>query len=440
MRHTVAGLLVGLMLPSLTLLHAGAQSGAPQRAAPAEEGARGRQVNRLRLETMPRTPDGRPDLRGFWNAPPLFNSNILEEHPAGFGIDAGRSVVIDPPDGKIPYQPWALAVRDENRKGENAYLDNEGRCYFSGVPRIMLFSFEVQYAANEILLISDYVHTTRIIDMDRRMHIPSAIRLWMGDSIGSWEGDTLVVDTSNFNGKFWFALGGDFATDALHIVERFELSDPGTLQWQATISDPKTFTRPWTWRWNQPYTRGTVEEMGDEACHEGNGGLVHQKNTYDRYRAEIAAGGAARPGRPAVVPAGPGRLTGRWIVSESFDEDGRRNRRPPFHSEIVMNHTSDRIEFQGSTSRQEPIYAAYRLDGSETRVEAPPGITETGRVSVEGEKIVITTRRAFSSPAGDIVAEIREAYSVSGDTLTLERTQVVDGESTSAKAVYRKAR
>src|SRR3990170_4823813 len=113
--------------------HAAAQAGPPAPVAPGETGPRS--TPRLVLSgPVPRTPDGKPDLRGFWNAPPLFSSNILEEHLAGFGIQAGKSVVIDPPDGTIPYQPWALARRNENRREENAYLDNEGRCILSGMP------------------------------------------------------------------------------------------------------------------------------------------------------------------------------------------------------------------------------------------------------------------------------------------------------------------
>lgn len=266
-------------------------AGQQQFEAPAasEQGARGTETRTVVLTTMPRTADGKPDLRGHWNAPPLFNSNIFEEHAAGFGIQAGRTVVVDPPDGKIPYQPWALAQRDENRKAESAYLDNEGRCFLSGMPRIMLFSYDVIYAGNDIVLFFDYVHTTRIIHMDRRAHIPAGIRLWLGDSFGSWEGETLVVDSANFNGKFWFALGGDFATDALHITERFTMSDPNTLQWRATLTDPKAYARSWTMQWNRPYVRGRVEEDLDEDCHEGNVDLLHLKNTYDAAR-------KARPG------------------------------------------------------------------------------------------------------------------------------------------------
>jgi hypothetical protein len=284
MNKQICGFAIMAGVFSLALVEVAGQRQQFEPAPAGEQGPRGIVTKPVVLTTMPRTADGKPDLRGRWNAPPLFNSNILEEHAAGFGIQAGRSVVVDPPDGTIPYQPWALAQRNENRKGENAYLDNEGRCILSGMPRIMLFSYVVTYASNDIVLFFDYVHTTRIIHMDRRTHIPAGMRLWLGDSFGYWEGDTLVVDSANFNGKFWFALGGDFATEALHIAERFTMSDPNTIQWRATLTDPKVYTRPWTMQWNRPYVRGQVDEDLDEACHEGNVDLVHLKNNYDAAR------------------------------------------------------------------------------------------------------------------------------------------------------------
>jgi hypothetical protein len=127
----------------------------------------------------PRTADGKPDLRGHWIAPPLRNSNILEEHAGGFGIQAGKSVVLDPPDGKIPYQPWALAERDRRRRPENSYEDNEGKCILSGMPRIMLFSFRILYFPDTVLFLSDYIAANRIIRM-RGPHIADGIRLYMG--------------------------------------------------------------------------------------------------------------------------------------------------------------------------------------------------------------------------------------------------------------------
>jgi hypothetical protein len=253
----------------------------PQQETGTGRGGRGRAP----AAPIPRTPDGKPDLRGHWNAPPLFNSNILEEHSGGFGIQAGKSVIIDPPDGKIPYQPSALAQRDENRKPENAYLDNEGRCYQAGVPRIMLFSFQIVYKPDAIWLFSDYVHHTRIFSLTRHEHLPAAFRLWMGDPLGHWEGDTLVVDSTNFNGKSWMALGGDFMTENGHIVERFTLTDANTLKWTATITDPAAYTRPWTMTTGGPFVRGHEDESLEDTCHEGNADLVHLKNNYDAAHA-----------------------------------------------------------------------------------------------------------------------------------------------------------
>ena len=245
-------------------------------------------VDRLRAAAgpAPRTPDGKPDLRGHWIAPPLRNSNILEEHAGGFGIQAGKSVVLDPQDGKIPYQPWALAERDRRRRPENNYEDNEGKCILSGMPRIMLFSFKIQYFPDAVLFLSDYIGASRIIRM-RGPHVADGIRLYMGDPVGRWEGDALVVDSRNFNGKAWFALGGDFASDAMQMVERFTMPDANTIAWQATITDPKVFTRPWTMQMG-PYARDEAgnqdEEEIEDSCHEGNADLDNLKNVYDRAR------------------------------------------------------------------------------------------------------------------------------------------------------------
>jgi hypothetical protein len=230
---------------------------------------------------VPRTKDGKPDMRGHWATALFTASNILEDHGGGFGLFAGKSVIIDPPDGKIPYQPWALAQRDKNRRPENAYLDNEGRCILAGVPRIMLFAFEIAYAPDTVALFYDYVHHTRIIPTDGRPHLPKGIELYMGNPVGRWEGDTLVVDSTNFNGKVWFALGGDFMTSAGHIVERFKMTDSNTLTYTATIDDPKAFTRPWTMTTAAPFEKEPAFELIEDSCHEGNADLVHMKHLYD---------------------------------------------------------------------------------------------------------------------------------------------------------------
>jgi hypothetical protein len=412
------------------------QTGAPSAVSDTADGPAANP--RLVLKgPVPRTPDGKPDLRGHWNAPPLYNSNILEAHPAGFGIQAGRSVVVDPPDGIIPYQPWALAQRDENRKGENAYLDNEGRCYPSGVPRIMLFSFQIEYAANSIFLFFEYVHGTRTIHMDRRTHLPAAFTSYFGDSVGYWDGDTLVVETKNLNGKFWLGLGGDFFSDAATVVERFSMPDPNTLAWEATITDPKVFTRPWTWRWNRPYLRGSWGEISENHCHEGNSMLAHLKNTYEATRAgSLPATSAAAESRP--MPAGQGAFSARWVYDQQAS--GRNEGSTVLPSELQLAQTANELHFRGSTSRQYLTEAVYKLDGSEVSVTVGPGVKETGRARMEGGNLIITSRRSFDSPAGEVVAELNDVYSVKGDVLTVQRQQTVDGETTAAKAIYNRAR
>ena len=438
MRHLMSCLLLALTMAWVAPAHPAGQAGVPQPVSATAAGPFG--TPRLVLTgPVPRTADGRPDLRGHWNSPPLTNSNILEEHPAGFGIQAGRSVVVDPPGGIIPYQPWALAQRNENRKSESAYLDNEGRCFPSGVPRIMLFSFQIEYAANDILLLFEYVHATRTIHMDRRTHLPAWYRSFFGDSIGRWDGDTLVVETANLNGKYWLGLGGDFLSDAATVVERFSMPDPNTLAWEATITDPKVFTRPWTWRWNRPYVRGTWTEIPENHCHEGNSDLAILKNTYDASRAAAASGTAVAAAPRREMPAGQGPFSGRWIYD--VQASGQQEGGTALPSELQLARTADELHLLGLTERQDPTEAVYKLDGSEVRVTVGPGITATGRARVESDTIVVTSRRTFTLPFGDeVVVDLSDVYTVTGDVLTVQRRQTAGGGTSTAKGVYNRVR
>jgi hypothetical protein len=231
--------------------------------------------NRPRKAGSPikRTRDGKPDLRGHWT-PTTGATYFIEEHDAGFGIRAGKSLIVDPPDGKIPYQPWAAKERDRRSLAENSYEDPEGKCIMSGIPRIMNFAFELDYVPGALLFNSDYVHHYRYIPLDGRPHLPNKIRLYMGDPVGHWEGDTLVVDTTNFSGKTWIELGGDFNSGEEHITERFETVDGDTLNWRARIDDPKVYTRPMTVVYG-PFYRDDVQEDIEDSCHEGNTEIAH---------------------------------------------------------------------------------------------------------------------------------------------------------------------
>ena len=239
-------------------------------------------VRRTPSGPIPRTSDGKADLNGAWDAPLLYASYVIEEHAGGFGLTAGRSLITDPSDGIIPYQPWALAERDRRRLTENAYEDPEGNCMLSGVPRILLFDFSLYQHPDSIMLLFAYNNTNRIIPLDGRPHISDKIRLDMGDPRGRWEGDMLVVDTTNFSNQVWFGLGGDFFSENAQLVERFLLQDADTLAYEATITDPTVFTRPWTIRYG-PFTRGeeSDQEHVENSCHEGNVDLARLKTLHD---------------------------------------------------------------------------------------------------------------------------------------------------------------
>ena len=239
---------------------------------------------------IPRRPDGKPDMTGRWNgsAGQIAHTNILEEHAGGFGINAGKSLIIDPANGIIPYQPWALVERDRRRDDANGYEDPVGHCEFYDIGRLHPFAWEIQYADNaeKQILINANQNISRVIHMNRRNHLPEGVRLWLGDAVGRWEGDTLVVETTNFNDKTRMGIGGDFHGPDAVIVERYTMLDANTLDWKMTTTNPKVFTRPWTMTSGKAVTRvPLVTDFDDEdTCHEGNVDLVHLKNTYDQAR------------------------------------------------------------------------------------------------------------------------------------------------------------
>jgi hypothetical protein len=208
---------------------------------------------------------------------------ILEDHPGGFGITGGKSLIIDPPDGIIPYQAWALAERNRRREDANGYEDPVGHCEFYDIGRVHSFAMEIMFSGDTVIINANQ-HITRVIDTKRTRHLPDGIRLWLGDPIGHWEGDTLVVDSTNFNGKTRMAIGGDFYSADAHIVERFTMVDANTLKWTLTVNDPKVFTRPWTMTSAAPMGRVRPQANFDveDTCHEGNVDLAHLKNTYEQ--------------------------------------------------------------------------------------------------------------------------------------------------------------
>jgi hypothetical protein len=226
---------------------------------------------------VPRLPDGKPDLQGFYAT--RFNAAIFEvqDHPvARIGIAAGKGAIVDPADGKIPYTPAAAAKAKD--LGENHMFEEpEAHCFESGVPHsaYQQFGFQIAQAPGYLLIMFEYAHSIRIIPTDGRAHIAPGVKMFMGDSVGHWEGDTLVVDTTNQNGKTWFDMAGNFTTEALHVVERITPVDTNTVNYEATIEDPTIYTRPWKIAGSWGRRLDPVYEQMEFACIEGNQDLVH---------------------------------------------------------------------------------------------------------------------------------------------------------------------
>ena len=193
--------------------------------------------------TPPRTIDGQPDLQGIWQ---VLNTAAwdIQDHPGRLGVPAGRGVV---EGNEIPYQSWALSKKQENSDNRRT-ADPEAKCYMPGVPRItyMPYPFQILQFPDRVLILYEYVHVTRTIYMDGSPHPEGHIDFWMGDSRGSWEDDTLVVDLIHFNDQTWFDRAGNHHSEALHVVERYTRSGPDHMTYDVTIEDPTVFTRPWT--------------------------------------------------------------------------------------------------------------------------------------------------------------------------------------------------
>jgi hypothetical protein len=274
--------------------------------------------------TAPRTPDGHPDLQGIWDfrsatplerparfagrefmtadevveyerlalaredgRPPDDGRTEQSVHPAWW-LDYGKKVVktartsliVDPADGKMPPLSAEGKARAEARRSaarahgpadsyENRSLQE--RCITRGLPEVLLpgpynNNLQIVQTPDYVVLFTEMIHDARVVPMDGRPHSPPNVRQWMGDPRGRWEGETLVVDTTNFTDKTTFRGSGA----NLHLVERFTRVDAETIEYRFTLEDPTTWTRPWTVAYPIVKTEGPIYEF---ACHEANYGL-----------------------------------------------------------------------------------------------------------------------------------------------------------------------
>jgi hypothetical protein len=275
--------------------------------------------------TLSRTPDGQPDLQGVWTNPTitpferprnLAGKAVLSEAEAAqleeraaesrvdraptggdvgsynqFWFDSGSkvvatrqtSLVVDPADGRVPVKPSAEAKRDfdlAHNSDSYEYMSPWDRCVTRGIPAAMFpagynNAYQIVQTPGYVVILSEMIHNARIIPIDGRPHVAANIKQWDGDSRGRWEGDTLVVETTNYNGKGWIstsAAGGRIKgipeSQALRIVERFRRTDADTIAYQVTIDDPEEYSKPWTV--SIPLIGDADYHIFEYACHEGN--------------------------------------------------------------------------------------------------------------------------------------------------------------------------
>jgi hypothetical protein len=228
--------------------------------------------------TFPRMPDGKPDLTGVWQGGSTQRGN-WDDANAGTGVGgSGRNPSApvapssnDRPAGRegAPYQPWAAqkVLEAFNRRGID---DPTAKCLPAGIPRtIMLGLFPQQFVQTptQIVMMYEYMNVFRVIPLNAK-HPDDLLPSYLGNPIGRWEGDTLVVDTIGFNDKTWLAGAGTFHSDALHTVERFTRVDKDQINYDITMEDPNVFTKPWTLHSTLMLREGTrLEEF---VCAENN--------------------------------------------------------------------------------------------------------------------------------------------------------------------------
>jgi hypothetical protein len=295
----------------------------------------------------PRTPDGQPDIEGIWTngtstpferAAALANKAFLTEDeaaalerqnaeqraaaqrvrkPGEVGNDneafmetysllptRQASLVVDPPDGRVPLLPSAERARDFNLASTDNYesLSPWDRCVTRGptglFPAAYNNGFQIVQTRGYVVIAQEMIHEARVIPIDGRPHLPPTVKLWTGDSRGRWEGTTLVVETTHFHNKGWIAtnagagrIRGVPHSEALRLVERFRRSDADTLQYDVTVHDSNVYAKPWTF--SIPLTRDDGYRMFEYACHEAN------------LATELTLRGARTLEKEAAAAAGP---------------------------------------------------------------------------------------------------------------------------------------
>lgn len=226
---------------------------------------------------VPRTPEGRPDFSGFWSFNLPNGAADIETGVGPTGRGGGR-VIVDPVDGRVPYTPKARA-KAEDLATKGMIQEPSLHCYPGGVPHQTWMQFGAQYLQSKdyLLMTWEMNHDRRIVPLDGRPHqLPEAVRLFQGESVGHWEGDTLVVRTTNQGNKNWFDSAGHYQPGDAEVVERFTLADANTIRYESTTTSTE-FTQPMkvVGTISRAETGNPGYEQMEWGCIEGNRDLEH---------------------------------------------------------------------------------------------------------------------------------------------------------------------
>jgi hypothetical protein len=249
-----------------------ARPASPAASRPAPQAARA-------ASAIPRAANGKPNLQGIWRVRNAAAQD-LQDHAARQGMRPGLGVV---DGGEIPYLPAAAEQKNKNYLARET-ADPLTKCYLPGVPRIMYldYPFHIFQTPTQIAMTFEWSHVFRVVPVNgSKPH--EGIEFWMGDSRGRWDGDTLVVDVTNFNDKTWFDHAGNFHSEALRLVERYTLLDADTLRYQVTVTDPKVFSRPWTMTmsmYRQKEMARVLEYHCQAEVEEANGAFERDPRTW----------------------------------------------------------------------------------------------------------------------------------------------------------------
>ena len=228
--------------------------------------------------SVPRMPNGKPDLTGVWQGGSTQRGGWEEANTGtgvgGSGRDAAAPVVLssnDRPAGRegAPYQPWAAqkVLEAFNRRGID---DPTAKCLPAGIPRTItlgLFPQQIVQTPTQIIMLYEYMNVYRVVPLNAK-HPDDLLPSYMGNSVGHFEGDTLVVDVTGFNDKTWLAGTGTFHSDALHITERYTRVDKDQINYEVTMEDPNVLTKPWTLHSTLMLREGT--RLEEYVCAENN--------------------------------------------------------------------------------------------------------------------------------------------------------------------------